>query len=322
MKKIITIGELLIDFIPLEKGIPLKEVTQFIKMPGGAPANVAATVAKLGGNSKFIGQVGEDAFGEYLIDVLDDLGVDTTNIYKTKKANTALAFVSLKEDGERDFSFYRKPSADMLFKHEQVNTDWFNDDILHFCSVSLIEAPIKYAHKKAINIVRDKKGIISFDLNIRLPLWDNPENCKSTIKEFLPYADIIKLSDDELSFILNKNEKINNLFIGNVKAIILTKGSKGATLYTKNKVIKQEGIKTKVIDTTGAGDSFIGALLYYLSVINKNIDELNEKEMKEIMNFANIVGALTVTKRGAISALPTRKEVIELFSMKSLIIKL
>src|SRR5690625_3117785 len=195
MGKVITIGEVLIDFIPAIRGSKLKEVESFIKKPGGAPANVAACVSRLGGKSKFIGKVGQDAFGEYLVDILRAEKVDTNDIFYTDEAKTALAFVSLDNSGERDFSFYRNPSADMLLREDEIQADIFEKgDILHFCSVDLIEAPVKYAHLKAIEYAKQNGAIVSFDPNVRLPLWDDETECRQTIKQFIKHADILKLS--------------------------------------------------------------------------------------------------------------------------------
>lgn len=146
MKKVISIGEALIDFIPKQKGCSLKDVTSFERVCGGAPTNVCAVVSKLGGKSKIITKLGNDGFGDYIIDTLNSINVDTSAISRTKDANTCLAFVSLKEDGDRDFSFYRNPSADMLLNKNELNPSWFEDvGVLHFCSVALVESPMKYA---------------------------------------------------------------------------------------------------------------------------------------------------------------------------------
>ena len=159
MKKVISIGEALIDFIPNQKGCSLKEVLGFERVAGGAPANVSAVVSKLGGKSNFISKLGKDAFGDYIIDTLNDVNVDTSYVLRTNKANTGLAFVSLKEDGNRDFSFYRNPSADMLLEEGEIKQQWFNDcHTLHFCSVDLIECPMKYAHKKAIEYSKNNNS--------------------------------------------------------------------------------------------------------------------------------------------------------------------
>ena len=227
MSKLFTIGEALIDFIPTEKGLSLNDVTFFKKAPGGAPANVASAVAKLGGDSAFIGKVGTDPFGDFLVAILNVVGVDTEYIKRTSKTNTALAFVSLKQDGDREFLFYRNPGADMLLNEDEIGANWFcRDDILHFCSVGLVEAPAKYAHKKAIELMKIKEGLISFDPNVRLPLWNDTEKCRDTIREFIPLANILKINDEEIKFITgisDENEAISSLFIGDVELIIYTK---------------------------------------------------------------------------------------------------
>ena len=215
MKKVIAIGEALIDFIPHEKGRALNDVENFLRVPGGAPLNVAAAVAKLGGKSQMLTKLGQDGFGDAILNEVKPLGVDVSRISRTKEANTALAFVSLREDGERDFSFYRNPSADMLLSAEEICVEDFNEkDILHFCSVSLIDAPIKEAHRRAIEIAKEKGCLISFDPNVRLPLWKNPEDCRKAILEFLPLSNIVKISDEELEFITGIKDEKEALEIG------------------------------------------------------------------------------------------------------------
>ncbi len=308
-----TIGEALIDFIPSEKGVGLKAVTSFKKAPGGAPANVACAVAKLGSRSTFIGKLGSDAFGDFLIETLENVGVDTSHIFRTNEANTALAFVSLKADGNRDFMFYRNPSADMLLSEEDICTEWFSEkDILHFCSVDLIEAPVKYAHIKAIKAVKEKGGIISFDPNVRLFLWNDKQQCRETILDFVPLCNILKISDEELEFITNiqdKDEAIKSLFVGDVKVVIYTKGADGAELYTRDFNISVDGRRVDVVDTTGAGDAFIGAVLYKVATKEVDIDNITEEAARQAIDFANAVAAITTTRKGAIESLPSIDEV-------------
>ena len=223
MKKLVAIGEALIDFIPTEKGCSLGEVDTFHPVTGGAPANVCGAYTKLGGTSEMITQLGNDAFGDKIEKDLKGFGIQTEHIIRTDEANTCLAFVSLMEDGNREFSFYRKPSADMLLQKQDINEKWFkNSFALHFCSVSLGEYPMKYAHKTAIEYAKKAGAIISFDPNIRLPLWNDHKALKNTVLEFLPYADILKISDEELEFItgyqtIEQAKEI--LFQGNVKVI-------------------------------------------------------------------------------------------------------
>lgn len=323
MGKLFSIGEVLIDFIPLQKGKALKDVSSFERAPGGAPANVAAAVAKFGGDSALITKVGVDAFGDFLLEQLTHFGVSTDKILRTKEANTGLAFVSLREDGERDFSFYRKPSADLLLMDTEIEENWFHEgDILHFCSVDLVESPMKGAHIKAIKSVKTHSGLISFDPNVRLPLWNDPEECRKTILEFIPMAHILKVSDEELEFITgisDERKAIASLFTGDVKVVVFTKGSKGAELYIKDRKYESMGYNVKVEDTTGAGDAFIGGLLYQLlkrNVNQNNLVDIIEEFHKDILRFANASGALTTTKKGAISAIPSKEDIFSLTSFE------
>ena len=317
MKKVIAIGEALIDFIPHEKGRALNDVENFLRVPGGAPLNVAAAVAKLGGKSQMLTKLGQDGFGDAILNEVKPLGVDVSRISRTKEANTALAFVSLREDGERDFSFYRNPSADMLLSAEEISSEDFNErDILHFCSVSLIDAPIKEAHRRAIEIAKEKGCLISFDPNVRLPLWKQPEDCRKAILEFLPLSNIVKISDEELEFITgikDEKEALDSLLTGDVKVIIYTKGTNGAEFITKERVIFSPSFKVSAQDTTGAGDSFIGSLLYQVAEGEYSLEQLvdlSEEKVQEILTFSNATAALTVCKKGAIGALPLKEEVL------------
>ncbi|KEK21750.1 carbohydrate kinase family protein [Bacillus gaemokensis] len=319
MKSLYAIGEVLIDFIPIQKGKALKDVIEFQRVPGGAPANVAAAVAKYGGKSCMLTKLGIDAFGDFLLEQLQDVGVNISKIIRTNEANTGLAFVSLREDGERDFSFYRNPSADLLLRENEIDERWFEKgDILHFCSVDLVESPMKYAHLKAVYAAKARGGIISFDPNVRLPLWKHAEDCRKTILEFIPRAHIVKISDEELTFItgISDMEKaIESLFIGDVKAVIYTKGVQGAELYMKDKQYQSNGYLVVVQDTTGAGDAFIGGFLYKLlekNVRQQNIEEILHMHWQEILTFANASGALTTTGKGAISSIPIKEDIYKL----------
>ncbi|MEH7117311.1 carbohydrate kinase [Neobacillus vireti] len=322
MRTMYSIGEVLIDFIPLQKGKALKDVLEFERAPGGAPANVAAAVAKYGGKAAMITKLGNDAFGDFLLEQLQQAGVNTKYVLRTSEANTGLAFVSLRADGERDFSFYRKPSADLLLHENEVEEKWFTEgDILHFCSVDLVESPMKQAHIKAIRSAKEKGGIISFDPNVRLPLWEHPEDCRRTILEFIPQAHLVKISDEELEFITGINEvdlAIQSLFVGDIKAVIFTKGSEGAELYVKGQQFQSTGFTVDVQDTTGAGDAFIGGFLYKLlekGVRQQNLEEVLHEYHKEILTYANASGALTTTGKGAISSLPSKENILQLMQI-------
>ena len=318
MKRVISIGEALIDFIPNQKGCELKNVLGFERVAGGAPANVSAVVAKLGGKSNFISKLGKDAFGNHIIEVLKEANVNVDYVLRSDKANTGLAFVSLKEDGNRDFSFYRNPSADMLLEESEVKKEWFEDcHSMHFCSVDLIECPMKYAHKKAIEFALENKSIISFDPNVRLPLWDSEDACRDAIMEFLPLAHVVKISDEELEFVTgydNMDEAKEVLFKGNVNMVLFTKGKDGAEAYTKDRVVKIPGNIVDVVDTTGAGDSFIGSFLFKLLEDDVNMEQLNsisDEKLREYLTFANAYAAYSTTKKGAIVSYATLDEIIK-----------
>ena len=193
-------------------------------MAGGAPANVAAAVARLGGTAGMISQVGEDAFGTHILKVLQSNGVDTGNVFRTGKANTGLAFVSLDASGNREFSFFRNPSADLFLCEEQITPAMFADcAALHFCSVDLVDWPVKAAHRRAIGLAQEAGALISFDPNVRLPLWERPEDCQAAIRAFLPFADLVKLSDDEVEFVTGckeEREAARRLFAGGCRMLL------------------------------------------------------------------------------------------------------
>lgn len=319
MSTVFTIGEALIDWIPEQRGVELKAVGGFSRAAGGAPANVASAVSRLGGSSAFIGKLGEDAFGDFLVETLAEAGVDVTRVLRTREANTAMAFVSLKADGNRDFSFYRNPSADMLLEKDEIG-DWFEPgDLLHFCSVDLIEAPVKYAHREAISRCREAGGIVSFDPNVRLPLWKSPEQCRQAILEFLPMAHLVKISDEELTFITGISEEevaLESLFAGDVRHVIYTRGAAGATWLSKDFRVEVPGHAVSVIDTTGAGDAFIGSLLYGVQRQPDFLGGIEAQTARELLAFANAAAAITTTRPGAIAALPTAAEVNDLLAAK------
>lgn len=312
MGRIFTIGEALIDFIPV-KPTALKDVESFIKLPGGAPANVAVAASKLGAETYFIGMLGKDAFGDFLTETLEKYNVKTDYLYKTTKSNTALAFVSLDESGERDFSFYRNPSADMLLSKEDVKDIKFNKtDIISFCSVDLVEYPVKYATELVLKNIHSVGGTVLFDPNVRKALWNNLDECRNTILYFSKYADIIKISDDEMEFITGESDLSKGIdFLKNlgIKNIVITLGKDGAVAYFGDIEVRTSGNKVNVVDTTGAGDAFVGSFLYMLDKIGKEISELNAEDIKKILVFSNSVAALVTTKKGAMSSLPTIDEI-------------
>ena len=309
------IGEALIDFIPDRNGCDFNDVTAFSPKVGGAPAHVCAAFSILGGSSRMLTQLGSDPFGRKIIGELDRVGVDTSCISLTDEANTALAFVSLAQNGDRTFSFYRKPSADMLYKAESIKETYFNNVFaLHFCSVSIGDFPMKQAHKHAIELMRERNGIVSFDPNLRFNLWDSRQALYEAVREFIPLSDIVKLSEDEVGFVTGENsieKAAQQLFGQGVKLVLYTCGSKGAYAFTKNVKAFSPALKVSAVDTTGAGDGFTGAFLWSLRKmcsVPDELEKLTENELIESLNFANRFCALSVQKKGAIASYPTLDE--------------
>ena len=314
MRQLVAMGELLVDFLPENKGYTLDQVPKFIKIAGGAPANVAVGYKKLGGPAYFMGQVGHDSFGKFLIDELHREGVNTNHIYQTHQANTSLVFISLDAHGERDFLFYRNPSADQLFEPKQVEKSLFDHAILHFCSLGLADYPLKQAHLEAIKYAKKQDTLISFDPNLRFSLWKNHEELKHVVLSFLPYADIVKLSRDELIFLADTSHielAVKKLFMGSIKIMVITDGEHGASIYLPNEAYHIPAYKTNVIDTTGAGDAFIAAFLYQYA-----LHEHHTKNYEDMLRFAAAASAIVVSKTGVIPSLPTIYEVME-FMKKS-----
>lgn len=306
---LIAIGEALIDFIPAQTGCAFDKVTSFSPKCGGAPANVCGAFTVLGGKSRFITQLGDDPFGHKIADELSSHNIDTSCISFTDKANTALAFVSLEDDGNRTFSFYRKPSADMLFSAEQVEEKWFDDAYaLHFCSVSLGDFPMKDANRKAIAAAHEKGAIVSFDPNLRFPLWNDRNALYDTVWEFIPTADILKISDEELDFITKESDiekALPKLFTGRVKLVIYTCGADGAYAFTKNTKAFAASEKVKAADTTGAGDGFIGSFIYGLKELGvnaDNIEKLDSSQLERCLEFSNRFCGESVQHAGAIDS--------------------
>lgn len=315
MRRLLAIGEALIDFIPEETGKALKDVCGFRPAVGGAPANVCGAYVKLGGEASLVTQLGDDPFGDKIVEEFAACGIGCDYIRRTKEANTSLAFVALKDDGNREFSFYRKPGADMLLSPEHVKAEWFEDAYaLHFCSVSLGDYPMKEAHKKAVQCSLDAGALVSFDPNLRMQLWDNSDKLRMAVRTFAPLAHVLKISDEELEFITGCSEiedALPRLLIGNTRLVIYTKGSGGAECYTSAAVAKASGVKVQAVDTTGAGDGFIGSFLYCLSadgVSAEDLPSLETEQMERYLQFANRFCAKSVMKHGAIASYPTLEE--------------
>ncbi|XP_027939048.1 probable fructokinase-6, chloroplastic [Vigna unguiculata] len=312
---VVCFGEMLIDFVPTVSGLSLAEAPAFKKAPGGAPANVAVGISRLGGSSAFIGKVGEDEFGYMLVDILKENNVNHEGMRFDPGARTALAFVTLRSDGEREFMFYRNPSADMLLQEDELDLDLIRKaKIFHYGSISLITEPCKSAHIAAAKAAKDAGVVLSYDPNLRLPLWPSEDSAREGILSIWETADIIKVSEEEISF-LTKGEDpyddavVRNLFHENLKLLLVTEGAEGCRYYTKEFSGRVKGLKVDAVDTTGAGDAFVAGILSQLAVNLSLIQK--EEELRDSLKFANVCGALTVTERGAIPALPTKKAVLD-----------
>ena len=307
MSRLYSIGELLIDFQSVGTG-SLKTTEQFVKKAGGAPANVCAQAVKLGAKATYLTKVGDDGFGEFLIETLQDAGIDTSFVSRDKGHNTSLAFVSFQENGEREFRFYRKHAADLCMNEKDFEGVRFEKgDILEFGSVALASEEARKTHRGLIERAKKADAIIAFDPNLRFGLWEDLDELRDVVNEFLIHADVMKVGRDELEFISKLPAEIaaENLMKGNLKILLLTDGANGADLYVKDKKFHCPGYKVKSVDTTGAGDSFFGAFLALL--LNKGIGrgklESEENDFQGMLNFSCKAGAHTTMSFGAIQAM-------------------
>ena len=302
---VLSFGELLIDFVALEMGVAVGNASGFVKAPGGAPANVAAAVARLGYSSAFMGQVGDDPFGRHLAAVLVAEHVNIAGLTFSQEARTALAFVSNTADGDRSFMFYRHPSADMLMTPADVDTALIDAcSAFHYGSITLIHEPAASALIMALDHALAAEKFISYDPNLRLPLWENAAAAKAGMLRGLEYANLLKISEEELEF-LTGDADVAPLWRDRMALICVTYGAKGAVLHTRDgSTIEHGGYPVSAIDTTGAGDAFVAAML---------IGILQDRDgyrgrLPEILDFANAVGALTCLQKGAIPSLPTMSQ--------------
>jgi len=303
MTRVVCMGELLIDFVSNESGVLVGEATGFEKKPGGAPANVAVALARLGLDAAFMGQVGDDPFGHYLAEVLEDEHVDTTALTYSTEARTMLAFVSLGAGGERSFMFYRHPSADMLM-------DDFNADVLdaaaafHFGSITMITKPARSTTLAAAEAAVERGLLVSYDPNLRRALWPSDEAAREGMMRGFQYANVVKISDEELEFL---GGDVQALFHEPTRLIVVTYGAGGAKVHRRGEApVDVAGFEVESVDTTGAGDAFVAGLLRGLL---QHDDVPGEDTLREIVRFANATGALTTTGCGAIPSLPTTEAV-------------
>lgn len=305
---IISLGEALIDFIPLDENN-----TTYQKSPGGAPANVAVGLSRLGAKSTFVGKVGEDVLGRFLLDTLKDYGVRTNQMLMTPDVRTGVVFVTNGEDGERSFDFYIDPSADRFLQADDIEEeDFVSHKILHFGSISMISSPAKEATHHAVKIAKENGLLVSYDPNLRLGLWDSEENARETIKSMISAADVLKISEEELEFITGEKEieaGVEKLKSYDIPFLIITMGSEGSYVFVGDAHQHVKAMKVKAVDTTGAGDAFVSGILFSLHEYSGEIESLTLEEAVRMARFAAVSGALAASTKGAMTALPSLEEV-------------
>ena len=304
--KLCAFGELLIDVAPY--GVSQRQFPVYEFNPGGAPANVAVAVRNLGQESCFIGQVGNDHFGLFLKDTLDNKHVDTEGLLLNSKYPTSLAIVSIGDNGERSFSFYRKNNADVMVEFNDVFRRKIDEsDIFHIGSVSMTDEPCRKTSFDCLIYAKSKNKIISYDPNLRRLLWDDLKDAKTMILKGLEYADIVKVSEEELTFLtgMEDYEKACHLLSTNYpfKLLFVTFGSIGCAYFYQNTYKHVDSFSVNAIDTTGAGDGFFGAVLAQLMEKKVDLNHLNHNTLNEIARYANACGAFATTQKGAIGSL-------------------
>ena len=313
---VVALGEILIDFTPWGKSEAGQRL--FEQNPGGAPANVLTALSKFGRKTAFIGKVGKDMHGEFLKEVLVENGIVTEGLVEDENVFTTLAFVSLSEEGERSFSFARKPGADTCLTGDEIRKDLIKESkIFHIGSLSLTAEPAKSTTWKALEIAKEAGCVISYDPNYRAPLWESKDDAIREMRSVIPFVDVMKLSDEEtelLTGIAKPEDAAFKLIEQGVAVVAVTLGAEGALIATKEGCAHVAGYPAKMIDTTGAGDSFWGGFLHKLLESDvfsqgKALVEITLEEAMEFAKFGNAVASICVEKRGAIPAMPTLEEV-------------
>ena len=310
---VIALGELLIDFTM--NGQSEQGNNMFEACPGGAPCNVLALLNKMGKKTAFIGKVGKDQFGALLRDTITEAGIDASNLMVDENVNTTLAFVYTFPDGDREFSFYRNPGADMMLTADEVNPEVVKDTkVFHFGTLSMTHEGVREATKKAVETAKANGCLVSFDPNLRPPLWSSLDLAKEQMEYGFGKCDILKISDNEIQFVSGKEDYDEGIAYlqetYNIPLILLTMGKDGSRAYYKGMRVERPGFSVKAIETTGAGDTFCGSSLNYL--VDHDFENLTEEQLGEMLTFANAAAALVTTKKGAIKAMPVKEEVLEL----------
>ncbi|EGB94444.1 carbohydrate kinase [Clostridium sp. D5] len=309
---VIAMGELLIDFTM--NGESEQGNNMFEACPGGAPCNVLAMLNKLGKKTAFLGKVGQDQFGVLLKNTLDEAGIDTSNLKMDADVNTTLAFVHTFPDGDREFSFYRNPGADMKLTAGEVDAEFLKKArLFHFGTLSMTHDGVREATKKALDIAKENGLLISFDPNLRPPLWSSLELAKEQMEYGFQFCDILKISDNEIQFVSGKEDYDEGIQYlqekYHIPLILLTLGKDGSRAYYKGMRVERGGFTMNTIETTGAGDTFCGSSLNY--VLEHGIEDLTEEQLGEMMTFANAAAALITTRKGAIRSMPEKEDVLE-----------
>lgn len=310
---VVALGELLIDFT--DNGKSAQGNTIFEANPGGAPCNVLAMLNRCGNPTAFIGKVGKDIFGLKLKATLEEVGIDTSNLIVDEEARTTLAFVETFEDGDRDFSFFRNPGADMLLREEEVDEEMIqNTRIFHFGTLSMTHEGVREATKKGIRVAKESGAAISFDPNLRPPLWKSLDDAKEQVAYGLGQCDILKISDNEIQWFTGEEDydagiaKLREEY--DIPLIMLSMGKEGSRAYYKDlRVEVPSFLQDNTIETTGAGDTFGGCCLHY--VLEKGLDKLDEDSLREMLTFANAAASIITTRKGALRVMPEVEEVRE-----------
>lgn len=311
---VIALGELLIDFT--DSGTSSQGNPVFEANPGGAPCNVLAILNRLGHKTAFIGKVGNDIFGHRLKKVLEELAIDTTQLKLSEDVRTTLAFVQNDETGDRDFSFYRNPGADMMLSEDEIDEEFIKQGrIFHFGTLSMTHEGVRNATKKALQIAKDNGLLISFDPNLREPLWDSLETAKEQVDYGMKYCDILKISDNEIQWFTGKEDYDEGIQYlqdtYHIPLILLSLGKEGSRAYCNGQMVEVKPfLQENTIETTGAGDTFGGSCLHYL--LEHEISSLDGEQLKEMLTFSNAAASIITTRKGALRVMPTREEITNL----------
>ena len=314
---VIALGELLIDFTM--NGQSSQGNNMFEACPGGAPCNVLALLNKMGKKTAFIGKVGRDQFGTLLKNTITEAGIDASHLLADDKVNTTLAFVHTFPDGDREFSFYRNPGADMMLTEEDVDPAFISQArIFHFGTLSMTHDGVRAATEKAVQAAKDGGCLISFDPNLRPPLWSSLDLAKEQMEYGFSVCDILKISDNEIQFVSGKEDYDEGIAYlqerYDIPLILLTMGKDGSRVYYKGMRVERPGFSVQTIETTGAGDTFGGSSLNYL--LEHDFYNLTEEELGEMLTFANAAAAIVTTRKGAIKAMPDREEINRLMKRR------